>query len=177
MLTRLSKENQIQKLKENFSKSKASFLVNCMGLNVEQMTDFRKKLKQNKGNIQIIRNTLSLKAMEKEENLKEAYTSFMKGPNAFVIAYGEPAKIAQLIHEMKEENEFFQIKGGVLEGEILTKEDIGILAKLPSEEVLKSQLLGLLSAPLMKFLLTVKEVPQSFVRLLSAKKENLEKSN
>ena len=171
MLNRSSKENQIQKLKKNFEKSKASFVVNCIGLNVEQMTEFRKKLKQNQGNIQIIRNTLSLKAMEEKELLKQTYSPFMTGPNAFVLAYEDPVKVAKVIDEMDKEIEFFEIKGAVLDGQALQKAGVKTLASLPSKEVLKAQFLGLLSAPLTKFLATVKEPSQSFARLISSRKE------
>ena len=171
MLNKSVKENQIQKLKTNFEKSKASFVVNCIGLNVEQMTEFRKNLKKNQGNIQIIRNTLSLKAMEEKELLKQTYSPFMKGPNAFVLAFEDPVKIAKVIDQMDEEIEFFEVKAGVLEGQALAKEEVKNLAGLPSEKVLKAQLLGLLSSPLIKFMLTLKEAPESFTRLLSSKKD------
>ena len=169
MLNRETKKNQVNQLAGNFAKSKASFLVNCIGLNVEQMTELRKNLKQSKGNIQVIRNTLSLRAMEENEVLKKAYTPFMKGPNAFVLAFEDPAKVAKIIDELDEENELFQIKGAVLEDKALSLEDVKALAQLPSHEVLKAQFLGLLSAPLTKFLSTMKEVPEGFARILSAK--------
>ena len=71
MLNRETKKAQVAKLSESFSRSKASFLVNCIGLNVEQMTELRKSLKQSQGNIQVIRNTLSLLAMKEEPVLKK----------------------------------------------------------------------------------------------------------
>ena len=163
------KKTQVNQLADNLSKSKASFLVNCIGLNVEQMTELRKNLKKNKGNIQVIRNTLSLRAMEENEILKKTYSPFMKGPNAFVLAFDDAAKVAKIIDELAEENEVFKIKGAVLEGKALSQAEVKTLAQLPSHEVLKAQFLGLLSAPLTKFLSTMKEAPQSFVRLLSAK--------
>jgi len=175
MLNRSAKENQIQKLKKGFEESKASFVVNCIGLNVEQMTRFRKKLKQNQGNIQIIRNTLSLKAMEGKELLKQSYSPFMKGPNAFVLAYEDPVKIAKVIDEMEEEIEFFEVKGGVLENQALDKAEVKTLASLPSEELLKAQFLGLLSAPLTKFLGVLQATSQSFAFLLSALKDQKQK--
>ena len=169
MLNRESKKSQVNQLMDNFSKSKASFLVDCIGLNVEQMTALRKKLKQNKGNIQVIRNTLSLRAMEDNELLKTTYSPFMKGSNAFVLAFDDVAQVAKIIDELSQENDIFKIKGGVLEDKVLSQTEVKTLAQLPSHDVLKAQFLGLLSAPLTKFLSTVKEVPQGFARLLSAK--------
>lgn len=170
MLNRETKKLQVAKLADHFSRSKASFLVNCIGLNVGQMTELRKNLKQNQGDIQVIRNTLSLRAMEKDEALKQIYNPQMEGPNAFVLAFEDPAKVAKIIDQFSEDNEIFKIKGAVLDGVFLSRNEVKVLAELPSVEVLKSQFLGLLSAPLTKFLSTVQEVPQGFVRLLSAKK-------
>ncbi|MDE0092849.1 MAG: 50S ribosomal protein L10, partial [Oligoflexia bacterium] len=131
------------------------------------MRAIRKKLKQNKGDIQVIRNTLSLRAMEDNELLKTTYSPFMKGPNAFVLAFDDVAQVAKVIDELSQENDIFKIKGAVLEDKALSQTEVKTLAQLPSHDVLKAQFLGLLSAPLTKFLSTVKEVPQGFARLLS----------
>ena len=79
MLNLEMKRSQVTKLEERFSRSKASFLVNCIGLNVEQITSLRKKLKQNKGDLQVIRNTLSLRAMESHNILKRVMNPKWKG--------------------------------------------------------------------------------------------------
>ncbi|MCZ0933473.1 MAG: 50S ribosomal protein L10, partial [Oligoflexia bacterium] len=139
MLNRETKKAQVSQLADSLSKSKASFLVNCIGLNVEQMTALRKNLKQNKGNIQVIRNTLSLRAMEDNEMLKKTYSPFMKGPNAFVLAFDDVAKVAKIIDELAEEHEVFKIKGAVLEDRSLSQAEVKTLAQLPSHEVLKAQ--------------------------------------
>lgn len=172
MLNRETKKTQVRQLIDHFSKSKASFLVNCIGLNVEQMTELRKSLKKSQGNIQVIRNTLSLRAMEDSEVLKKTYSPFMKGPNAFVLAFEDPSKVAKIIDKLDEENESFQIKSAVLEDKALSAEEVKALAQLPSHEALKAQFLVLLSAPLTKFLSTIKEVPEGFARLLSSKSNN-----
>ena len=169
MLSRSAKKSQIEKLSSHFSRSKASFLVNCIGLNVQQMTELRKNLKQNQGDIQVIRNTLSLRAMEAEKALQNIYEPQIEGPNAFVLAFEDPAKVAKIIDEFSENNETFKIKGAVLDGAALSQSEVKTLAKLPSMEILRAQFLGLLSAPLSQFLSTLLEVPQGFARLLSAR--------
>ena len=169
MLSRTAKKSQVTKLSDNFSRSKASFLVNCIGLDAEKMTELRKSLKQNQGDIQIIRNTLSLIVLQNKTELKTTYEPLLKGPSAFVLAFEDAAKVAKIIDDFSENNEVFKIKGAVLDGLALSRAEVKTLAKLPSIEVLKSQFLWLLSAPLTKFLATVKEAPQSFVRLLAEK--------
>ena len=177
MLSRTAKKSQVAKLSDSFSRSKASFLVNCIGLNVEKMTELRKNLKQSQGDIQVIRNTLSLLAMEGQSDLKAAYEPLLGGPNAFILAFENVAKVAKIIDSFSEENEIFKIKKAVMDGAVLSGSEVKALAKLPSMEVLKSQFLGVLSAPLTKFLSTIKEVPQGFVRVLSADREKRESSS
>lgn len=177
MLSREAKKSQVAKLSDNFSRSKGSFLVHCIGLNVERMTELRKSLKQNQGDIQVIRNSLSLRAMENDEMLRKTYGPQLEGPNAFVLAFGDAAQVAKIVDRFSEDHEIFKIKGAVLDGVALSGSEVKVLAKLPPMDVLKSQFLGLLSAPLIKFLSTVKEAQQSFVRLLSAEKNRRESSS
>ena len=93
------------------------------------------------------------------------------GPNAFVLAFEDPAKVAKIIDEFSENNEIFKIKGAVLDGLALSQSEVKTLAKLPSMGVLRARFLGLLSAPLSRFLSTLLEVPQGFARVLSAKRD------
>ena len=174
MLNRSAKKSQVAKLSDNFSRSKASFLVNCIGLNVEQMTELRKSLKQNQGDIQVIRNSLSLRAMESSEILKSTYGPQLEGPNAFVLAFEDSTKVAKIIDQFSKDHKIFQIKGAVLDGAALSKEEVKALANLPPQDVLRAQFLRLLSISLVQLLSTVKEVPQGFVRLLSKGKEKRE---
>ncbi len=169
MLSRTAKKSQVAKLSDSFSRSRASFLVNCIGLNVDKITELRKSLKQNQGDIQVIRNSLSLLAMKDKSDLKQVYEPLLEGPNAFVVAFEDPAKVAKIIDKFSEDNEVFKIKGAVLDGTVLNKSEVKTLASLPSMDVLRAQFLGLLSAPLSRFLRTAKEAPQSFVRLLAEK--------
>ena len=171
MLNRSAKKSQVARLSDHFSRSPTSFLVNCIGLNVQQITELRKSLKQNHGDIQVIRNTLSLRAMESHEVLKKTYEPYLKGPNAFVLAFEDPAKVAKIIDQFSEDNKIFKIKAAVLDGVALSQSEVKTLAKIPSVEALKAQFLGLLTAPLTKLLLTMKELPQSFTRLLSAERK------
>ena len=171
MLSRDKKTKQVEQLSKGFSRSKASFLVNCIGLSVEDMTKLRKSLKEQNGNIQVIRNTLSLRAMEGSEILKKTYSPQLKGPNAFVLAFEDSVKVAKIIDDFSKDHELFKIKGAVLEGSALEPQEVKALAQLPPKEVLKAQFLGLLAQPLTQFVRTIKEVPQAFVRVIGAKKD------
>ena len=172
MITKQTKVQQINELSEGFSKAKGSFLVNCIGLNVETMTILRKELKNQNADIKVIRNTLASRAFEKHSEIKKAYESQMKGSNAFILVFDEDATgVAKVIDGIAEENKPFQIKCGLLDGNIISSQEIKSLAKLPSKQILKAQFLSLLSAPLTKTLGLFEEVPKSFLRILKKKKD------
>ena len=173
MIGKEVKKQQVAALSENFSKSRGTFLVNCIGLNVEEMTNLRKTLKSKQANLTVIRNTLARLALEKHSDMKAAYDPLIKGPNAFVVAFGEdvPA-VAKTLHDFQEESEVFQIKCGLLDGNPLSTAEVAALAKLPSREVLRAHFLSVLSAAPVKFLGTLQAVPGGFVRILNSYKEN-----
>jgi len=171
MLSRANKKQQISELSSSFQKAKSSFLVHCIGLNVEEMTHLRKQLKQNKADIKVIRNTLAHLVLGEHSKLKSAYESQLDGPNAFVLAYGDVTQVAKVMEEMHTQNEIFKIKCGVLDGNLVTEKEIKVLANLPSLDVLRATLLSVLSTPLTQFVRTLKAVPESCVRVLKAQKE------
>ena len=87
------------------------------------------------------------------------------------MAFEDPAKVAKIIDNFSEDHESFEIKRALLDGLVLNRAEVKVLAKLPPAEVLKSQFLGLLSAPLTKFLATVKEAQQAFCPSVTRKKQ------
>ena len=180
MSGRETKKNQVKALSEKFSKSRGTFLVSCMGLNVERMTDLRKSLKMKQADITVIRNTLARLALEGEEHseLKEACMPHLTGPNAFVLSFGESAlSVAKTLCDFGEENEVFQIKGGLLDGIALSVQAVMDLSKLPSRDELRACLLGTLSAPLVKFLGTFQAVPAGMAGVLNSYKQKKEEKN
>ena len=170
MLSRAEKSTQLERLSQGFSKSKAFFLVNCIGLKADETATLRKKLKQNQSKLQVIRNTLSLLAIQDQPELKKTFTPYLKGPNAFVLSFEDPTACAKILSEFTKEHEAFEIKAAVLDGKGLSKKEVAVLATLPSKEELRASLLGLLSAPMSQFLNLVGEPSRAFVRLLKAKK-------
>ena len=176
MITKIRKEKQVQCLSENIKKAQAGFLINFQGLSVEQMTEMRKSLKD-KGlaDMKICRNTLFRKAMDDYPEIKEHLNSSLTGSNALVFAFDNPSKVAKILSDYVEKTEILKIKAGVLEGKGISMEDIKVLAKLPSIEVLKAQLLGVLSAPMSKLLSAFSGVSQGLLSVLSSYKDKVEK--
>ena len=172
MISKSAKEKQISRLSEGFSKSRGTFLVNCVGMNVKQMTSLRKTLKEKKSELKVIRNTLALLSLESHSDTKSAFSEHLKGPNAFVMVFGEDVSgVAKIIDETSEEHNTFQVKCGVLDGLALSPKQVKSLAHLPSRDVLRAQFLALLQAPAGKFLATLQAAPVSLLRVLDSYKK------
>lgn len=179
MINRKIKEEKVLNLKESFSKAKGTFLVNCIGMNVKEVTKLRKNLKVNESEIKVVRNTLARLSLEDHSNLKSLFDEYLKETNAFVFVFGENVSdVAKIIDKTVEESEAFQIKCGALDENVfLTAQDVARFAKLPSREILQAEFLGLLQASQGKFLRTLQEVPAKTVRLLNTYKQKKELQN
>jgi large subunit ribosomal protein L10 len=176
LITREQKQAEVTSLSEKFGRSKAAFLVDFKGMDVESVTKLRKALKPINSEMKVVRNTLAIRALADHPTLKPVLESKMVGTNAIVFAYEDPSASAKALTGFGKEVEAFQLKSGVMEGSALDEQGIKYLATLPGKNELRAMLLGTLSAPMTKFLGTLQAVPGGFVRVLNGQKEKLEKS-
>ena len=175
MITKAQKVEEVQKLSDSLARSKASFLVNFQGMNVEQMTDLRKKLNKVHSEIKVVRNSLGKRALTSQPGMEQAWSDFFTGTNAFVFSYDEDVgALAKVIDKASSEWEVFQVKSGFMRGALLSSEQVKVLATLPGKQELRAMFLGVLKEPMSLFVRTLNEVPSSFVRVLNAHKKRQE---
>ena len=170
MLTKQIKSQYVSEVSSHFEKAQASFIVNFQGLNVEQMTDLRDKLRSKKSQMRVVRNTLVRKALEGND-IQEKFNKFLAGTNAFVFAFEDISGTAKVLSEFAEDTSL-ALKTGLVGEKLLSAQEIGHLASLPSLEELRAQLLSVFSAPAQRLLRVFNEVPSSFVRVLSGSTKN-----
>ena len=174
MMTRSRKAEEITAISERFAKAKAAFLVDFKGMNVEQVTNLRKNLRPLNSEMRVIRNTLAIRALKEHADIEPAFADNFIGTNAIVFAYDEASAPAKALADFTKDVEQLVIKSGVMDGKVLDETRIKFLATLPSKEQLRAQFLGVLQAPMSKFLGTMDAVPAGFARLLSAYKAKQE---
>ena len=129
MLTRQQKQEQVASLKRVIERAHALLLVDYRGLTVSDANDLRSRLRQTgDGTVQyrVAKNNLLRRAIEGTD--VAPLESLLVGPTAIAIAYDEPAALAKTLVEYAKENELLEIKGGVVEGELLDVEAIRALA-------------------------------------------------
>jgi large subunit ribosomal protein L10 len=95
----------------------------------------------------------------------------LAGPTAIAIAGGDPVATAKVMADFAKTNAKFELKGGALDGKILSVADVKALAELPSREVLLARMLGSFSAPATNFVGVLAAVPRAFVQVLAAYKD------
>lgn len=171
MMTREIKEQEIASISDKFGRSKAAFLVDFKGMDVESVTKLRKTLKPVNAEMKVVRNTLAIRALNNHPTMKPVLEEKLVGTNAVVFAFEDPSATAKVLAKFGDDIEAFQLKHGVMDGAALDQKGIKYLATLPGKNELRAMLLGTLAAPMTKFLGTVQAVPGGFVRVLNAYSE------
>lgn len=148
-MNRQEKEQMVKILKQEFDNAKASFVIEYKGLNVSQITDLRKRLRKNSGQLQVAKITLLKRALESSD--VSPLASILENQIAVVFAQQEPPAVAKILSEFSKEFEHVKIIGGSFESTLLTQEQVEAFALLPSREVLLAKLCGTLQAPITGF--------------------------
>jgi large subunit ribosomal protein L10 len=161
------KQKIVEELHEKAGKAQFAVLTDFRGLSVAKLEELRKALREAGVDFQVVKNTLLLRASQDTDlaNIKEHFS----GPNALVLAYGDPVPAAKALSRFAKENDkLFALKAGVLSGKPVGKDDIRAIAELPSREELLSQLLRALNAVPGGFVQVLAAVPRSMYNVLNA---------
>ncbi len=152
-----AKKQNIAELVESFKGANAFVFASTRGLTVAQDTELRNELRKNDVKLQVIKNT-TLRFVFKELGI-EGLDEVFKGPTA--VAYSEnlvaPAKV---MSKFAESIEVLEIKGGIIEGNVASIEEINALAKVPDKETLYSQVVYGMLFPMTKLAMLVKAVAE-----------------
>jgi large subunit ribosomal protein L10 len=168
-LNKQSKEALVAELAEKLKGTKAAFLADYRGLDVDQANDLRNKLRVTGVEYRVIKNTL-LRLAAKDTGA-ECLDEYLSGPTAIALAKEDPVAPAKALVEFAKQNDVFELKAGMLDGKLLAIDEIKALAELPSREELLAKMLGSMSAPATNFVGVLAAVPRSFVQVLAAIKD------
>ncbi|MBK5230921.1 MAG: 50S ribosomal protein L10 [Thermoleophilia bacterium] len=142
----------IDNVAERVEGANAIFAVDYRGISVPQVAELRAKLGEADASFQVVKNTLTLRALDKADSAgKPGVTDlkeFLEGPTAFTYVTGDVALAVKAIANFTKEYELLTYKGGIMDGQVITTEQFTALTKLPSRDVLNGQLVGMLAAPI-----------------------------
>lgn len=150
------KKEQVSELANKMKEAKVILLTEYKGINVEQATKLRAELRGGNTVYSVIKNNITRRALT--ECGFEGLDEVLKGTTAVVMNNEDYLEPAKAIYNFSKANEFYKIKGGVIEGKVMTAEEIITLAKLPSRETLLSMLAGALLGNISKVAVALDQV-------------------
>jgi large subunit ribosomal protein L10 len=166
-LNKTEKKDAIAELHEKFARAKTAVITGYAGINVEQITDLRSKLRASKVEYRVVKNTLARKAAEGTglEPLKDHFV----GPVGIALGYDDVVAPAKVLSEFSKVQAKLVLKVGVLDGKLLEQADIKALASLPSLNALRGKIVGLLQAPASRIVGVLAAPGGQIARVLKAK--------
>lgn len=167
-----AKRENVEEIKEKIEKAQAIVLVDYRGLNVEQLTELRKRYRSAGVEYKVYKNTMMRFAFK--DSGYEAFNEYLKGPNAIAFGYDDPVQAAKITSEFAKEHKNLEIKAGIVDGKVIDVEGVKALAELPSREVLIAQVLGGFNAPIQGFVNVLQGTIRGLAIVLNAIREKQE---
>ncbi|TVY06604.1 50S ribosomal protein L10 [Paenibacillus cremeus] len=152
------KAAQVAEISEKLKESSCTIVADYRGLNVAQVTELRKQLREAGIEFQVLKNTVVRRATASVE--LSALDEYLTGPTAIAFSKDEIVAPAKILSDFAKKNDKLSVKAGVVEGKVVDVTQIQALAALPSREGLLSMLLSVLQAPMRNFALAVKAVAE-----------------
>ncbi|EJJ3720901.1 TPA: 50S ribosomal protein L10 [Staphylococcus aureus] len=151
-----AKKQLVDEIAEVLSNSVSTVIVDYRGLTVAEVTDLRSQLREAGVEYKVYKNTMVRRAAEKAgiEGLDE----FLTGPTAIATSSEDAVAAAKVISGFAKDHEALEIKSGVMEGNVITAEEVETVGSLPSHDGLVSMLLSVLQAPVRNFAYAVKAI-------------------
>ena len=152
------KQVVINEIKTKFDKATSVVLLNARGVNVEQDTALRAKLRDIGADYKVYKNTMLTFAVQGTKY--EALEPFFKGPTTVAVCYGEPTAAARLINGELKNIPKILFKAGVLDGVLYNTEEMTAVAAIAPREELLARLLGAFKAPMGTFARLIKNIAE-----------------
>ena len=178
-MVRKDKADKVKQLEELFSSANALVLAEYRGLTVTEQTKLRKELKNAGATFNVVKMSLAKRAAE---NI--GYKSILEhfsGPTGVAVIESDPVEAAKVLKQFSKDNDSFVLKGGLMESEPLTIDQINILASIETRDVLLAMIARGFNAPLTKMAVGLKGVLNksgyAFKALLDLKEANPQKSS
>lgn len=174
MLSKAAKNDIVKEFSEVFKASPSVMLVEYKGLTVSELEGLRTSLKDTDTKLKVVKNTL-LKIAAKDTEI-EQLGDLLKGPTAIAVCESDPTAAAKVFVKTAKDLPALVIKGGVVEGNVVSVEEITALSKLPSRQEMMAQLLGALSSPMSNLLGSLTQMQTKLLYVLEAVKDVKEQS-
>jgi large subunit ribosomal protein L10 len=161
-----TKENKaavVADLKELLKEVQLAMIVDFQGLSVAEITDLRRRLIPTGTICKVTKNTFMGLAIAENEDW-QPMTQFLKGPSAFLFVRDDIGSAFKAYQAFKKDTKKTELRGGVMQGQALTEEQVKAIADLPSKEELMAQVAGAINSLATKLAVGINQVPSSLAR-------------
>jgi large subunit ribosomal protein L10 len=168
------KERIVEELAERLQSTPTLFVADYRGLSVTEIDELRTKVIEHGARFTVVKNTLTKRAAEAAG--ADALLALLEGPTAiaFIEANGDMVAVAKALADSARTTRLLTIRGGILDGSPIGEEDVRNLAILPPVDVLRGQVLGAITSPLMTVVGLISAPVRDLLGLIDARIEQLE---
>ena len=150
------KKELVAEIKEKLSRAKCVVFVDYRGLNVEQATEMRAEFRKNNSDYKVYKNRLVLRAAN--ELGIEGLDKFLEGTSAVAFSYEDEVSAAKIVDEIGSKTNTLAVKCGLLNGKLISSDEVKTLAKIPSREELIGKLLFIFQNPMRSLAVAINEI-------------------
>ena len=147
------KEELVNNLAAELKEDTLILLVDYRGISVEDVTKLRNEIREANAEYKVIKNNIIKRALN--ANGENGLDDVLEGPTALITSKEDYLAPAKAIYNFSKKNDFYKIKGGIIEGKVMTAEEIIAIAKLPSRQELLAKLAGALLGNITKLAATL----------------------
>lgn len=165
-MNKAEKAAEVSSLSQKLVRAKAVILAEYRGLKVSEITEIRREVKKNAGELKVMKNRLAKRAIAGSP--WASLEKYFKGPLAIIVSEQDPVVVSKILSKFAESFAPLKLKAGFMDGRLLEASALAAIAQLPSREELYAKLLGTLMAPASGVVRTLKGVPQKLVVALKA---------
>ena len=171
-MNREQKSAVIDEIAAQIDEAEAVFAVDYRGITVAQAAELRAKLRDADATLRIVKNTLTIRAADRAG--VEALKPLLEGPTALTFARGDAAAAAKAVFDYSRTTGLLPFKGGALNGDGLSPEQVASIARLPTRDVLNAQFVNIVASPLTGLVTSLSNLISGLARQLSQVAEKKE---
>jgi large subunit ribosomal protein L10 len=173
-MLKAEKERIVEELTERLKSTPTLFVADYRGLSVTEIDELRTQVIQHGARFTVVKNTLTKRAAEAAG--ADALLALLDGPTAiaFIEADGDLVAVAKALADSARTTRVLAIRGGILDGTPIGEEDVKNLATLPPLDVLRGQVIGAITSPLMTVVGLISAPVRDLIGLIDARIEQLQ---
>lgn len=149
MMNKEAKKNYIEEMKKVFSSNEAVMIAHYQGLNVVELDELRKELRENGILFKITKNRITKLAV-KDSPCKDL-EQYFSGPTVAAVS-SDPFLSARILHKFSKKNDKLKIVAGFMEGKVIDQAEVAKIASLPTLSEARAKIVGVLAAPAQKII-------------------------